>query len=903
MATTGQAGGGATAPQGGATPTTTQAVGANPGQSGAEAAITAVSNGLQGLTGKLTQLSDAMVKLRADQVMNSRATELREKNLADKVSKTWDDALKNIATNAAALGTAQAANTTTVDAHTQAVEDNIKQTMRLVEADKEAEAASKRTTTLQDLQAEASKKSYASLKTSISSITAAQNDAKRKLADAGVALEKLQLELETKGHSPALTAQIEAATDEYKKNRIELASVNDQYNVHAVALGKHSTVIGTVTKKLQDLGTSAALGAAAVKLYNEAQAAKSTAAYGSIQDFMFGQMRALWMGISSKTYTELNAQTRGSAMTAESQSKFNTQFEAGIDKMSQIAGTREDGARLAASVFQSTATVGISSKIASDRMDDLGDGFNRLAKITGKTVGEMAELTFAIAKDTDHRAVMLGMTDKERATYLLKQQADVVSLKLQGYSIEQAQELQKLAMQTRTQQIQERISKQAGLQQSMYTAASMFRGPQSDALRATAAKQAELDTRGRGTLTPEQRIALEKEKKINTAKYVAQLEEIEAAQGSSEVAAGNLAKVRAQIADTSGGITAGVNSAMEKPNKETIEAKVNERAQGADPISRFITASAGYASALMGNTLAVVALTAVMYMVAKQSGMSLGLDMLKKPKFLTTGKGLRATRMATVAAGRTARAVGAIPGAAKVGGAALSVGKGIATAATLGGIVKGGLGVLGGGGVGALAGMGADYLGDSQREKGNVKTGAALSVGGSALSMAATGAMLGAFTGPLAPIMTPLLATAGGLYGAYQGYQKSKPALDAQANVQAQAQLKLNEAQTSLAAKTDPKIAAAAAATAATTAAAATAKESASTDSAKADQTKPAIPQATLDELSRQFYTAAIDYYKQVDPSAERDIMQKQAALHARALALRNLDKAAFNAPMSTQGG
>jgi len=736
---------------------------------------------------------------------------------------------------------------------------------------------------------------------SISSITAAQNDAKRKLADAGIALEKLQLELETKGHSPALTAQIEAATDEYKKNRTELASVNDQYNVHAVALGKHSTVIGTVTKKLQDLGTSAALGAAAVKLYNEAQAAKSTAAYGSIQDFMFGQMRALWMGISSKTYTELNAQTRGSAMTAESQSKFNTQFEAGIDKMSQIAGTREDGARLAASVFQSTATVGISSKIASDRMDELGDGFNRLAKITGKTVGEMAELTFAIAKDTDHRAVMLGMTDKERATYLVKMQQDTLELKMQGYSIEQAQELQKIAMQTRVQGIQERISKQAGAQQAGYTLASMFRGPQADAIRQSVAAQAKLDEEGRGQLNEAESDALEKRKKIQASETLRLVAEAKRTQGLTEVGRGMSADFEKKLTAETG--VGREQARLEQPNKETIEAKVNERAQGADPISRFITASAGYASALMGNTLAVVALTAVMVMLAKQSGMSLGLDMLKKPKFLTTGKGLRATRMATVAAGRTSQAIGKIPGIAKVGGAALSVGKGVATAATLGGIVKGGLGVLGGGGVGALAGMGADYLGDSQREKGNVKTGAALSVGGSALSMAATGAMLGAFTGPLAPIMTPLLATAGGLYGAYQGYQKSKPALDAQANLQAQAQLKLNEAQTSLAAKTDPKIAAAAAATAATTAAAATAKESATTGSAKADQTKPAIPQATLDELSRQFYTAAIDYYKQVDPSAERDIMQKQAALHARALALRNLDKAAFNVPMSTQGG
>jgi len=640
MATQG-AGGPTTQPQGGSTtpppggPTASRAStnrGDNP-------AIDSVNNGLQVLTAKLASLAATVVATQVAMMSTSKTTAALAGQTNSQLKKLTEASINSITSELAALESASTTAARVIDestaatrVKTKAVDAEIAGIFQKARADVEATAAAKAAvntlTKAKEAEAIASGKSFAMLKSSILSIESEQKRAREALANSAAALAKLEEEYNSATvRTKKLDDQITQAGKTLEGHRKTVEEVDIRYNAHGVALGKHVNVMDVVTTKL--LGFSAALSFAqnASKLYDEANEAKKTGNYGSSWEFMLGQVRAGVLGVSSKVYNELNAQTRGSALTdAGGQGSFDRKLWSATNKMTEMAGNREEGAKLAAHTFEATATVGVSSKIASERMDELADGFNRLSKITGKTVGEMAELTFAITKDVDHRAIMLGMAPEERANYMLKQQQDLVDLKLQGYSIEQGQALQKIAMQQRTDTLAARVHKQASAQQTMYTMASQVGGKTGQEMQSIAQRRQAVDQELMNKQhTTEERDKLRKDRAVLDAEFQAKYEQAGASGELTGLQEAQLEEQNAKL-KSSTGVTA-AQSAMEKPNAAKIKEKSEEKAQGSDIVSKTVDTAAGYASALSHNTMALVALSGVMtaFMFFKGGGkLSLG---------------------------------------------------------------------------------------------------------------------------------------------------------------------------------------------------------------------------------------------------------------------------------------
>jgi hypothetical protein len=546
-----------------------------------------------------------------------------------------------------------------------------------------------------------------------------------------------------------------------------------------------------------------------------------------------------------------------------------------------ITTSREESARLSAQVLQGAATAGISAKVAATQMDELATNAMKLSKITGQSATDMMKLSVAITEDRDHRETMLGLNQEERANYVKKQSRDLLEYKLQGYSLEQAQELQKIAMQTRTQGISERIGNQAKQQSAGSVLANLYSGSAGSAIRENLKKQAILDARGRTGLTGVQSDELEKQKKENAAELTRLEAQAYQTQQLTEVQRGIRADRVKQLQEASG--VGAAQSKMETAvNPDTLEAKVGETSQGAkgSPLD-IATTLAGYGTALKENTTALwaVAAAVAVYSVVK-GGLGIS-DLMSAGKGRSiAGIGRRASRRGAVAAIRAgqvgsglltafstagsagptavsaaetiARSKGFLAGAPGAG-TALTAGKGLITAGSLIKGVTGGLGGLAGYGLGVASEKAGGY---------GTTTGTSLNL----MSNIAEGAGMGMLAGPWG-------ALAGGVAGAgvtaYNYYNSPTAKLARQ--------------------EQDAKEKAA--------------KESAEQQKKQTEMNKDrGIRSSSTDDLQREFFMLAIEFYRNADPLADKETRAKHAEALHRIASHSNLNNAGW-AASATQTG
>lgn len=954
----------------------------------ATSAIDAVSNGLQGLTSVLGQMTNTLVAVRKEQVINARAEKIRNEALAKEIGKIWNDNLRGIAAASRKFSRDLNIGGDEVANHANAVKKDAQQILKTIETHKLADNAIKQTTDQRKQEVTASKKTFSELTKFTSNIAAIQQQYTSKIKTAqdeltalattvaaGAAdqatIDKLQQakaeydklnqrlatvnaayvvydknlskqtaaivanakqitqEIETRqkqataadaalkkeeanrviasksfgeltksinsykqaqlkaeaaflkteqklsdaaakvtanAADPAAKTRMERLAKVHDANRAKLETVNDTLNEHQVQLKKHGSIVGDVTEKLKQFGTAAAFGAATRKLYDEAQAAKTTGNYASMSEFFGGQARALTMGMSSAAYNKLNADTRTASMTAGSSGEFMGQLKGGGDILASISASKEEANQLTGQIMQANATAGISSKATSGEMEKLRDNFSLLSKVTGKSTAELVQLTAAIATDTDYRMSMLGLQDDEKARYITKTAQERTELVLQGYSIEQATELQKIAMQARTQSIQERVGKTAKATQSSYIVASMLGGAEGTKLRELAAQNAALVSAQNQAQSVQAREALAAAKTRNEAEQLRVIKEGKNARDLTMVQESLLNQFEQQLAASTGIQDAQLRTGEPKSARmEQARAEVTAGQElGKNTVMEFLTSAGGIITALGTNTLATVALTAVM--------------------LLTTGRlGSKVAQLAGLAGGVKTLATTGIA-AIKSGGAA-AVGLVTKGAAALGATKIGGAvaGIAGAGGAAASKGA-ARFI-----------PGVGLVYGAyEAFNRAKTGDYTGAAIAGASGVASVLpgfgTAAAVGLQGAQMARDKLRTGsylpdsaqITAAANAQSPSSRLATPATLTSTTTTN------------TPARTPSSSESTPTVSQQAATASPSASQ-DLTELARQFYTTALKYLEKTDPENDAKTRAQTTQLLRQLRASQSMNGAVSN--------
>lgn len=849
----------------------------------------AVTNGLRSMITELGKLSDTLVDVRKEQVQNYKAEKLRNELLTTEITKIWKTPLRELEKHIRSSAKSTAADTKATTDHTKGVLDNNKalftsaaQSLKIIAA-RELEEQSIR-------DAERIKKlSNRQLSAEVITRSASVKQHNKELLHASSVLKQISTEIgqvEAAGGkaSDEQAERHKAASIAYDKQLATTNNVSKGLDLYKNALTGHVSVLKGATGALKQFFNGLAIGVATRKLYDEAQSAKVTGNYANSTDFMGGQFDAATMGLGTQAFNEITASARAASLTTASIGEFNDVLKQSTDSLQTITTSREEGARLSAQVLQGAATAGISAKVAATQMDALATNAMKLSKITGQSATDMMKLSVAITEDRDHRETMLGLNEAERINYVKKQSQDLLQYKLQGYSLEQAQELQKIAMQTRAQGIAERIGNQAKIRASGNILASMYTGPAAVAMQDNLRQQEMLDAKGRaGGLTGRQRDELEKQKKANSAEFV-RLEAI-AYQNStlSEVQSGMRATFL-KDQTTASGVDASLARSETAANQKTLANKVDEKGQGekGSPLD-IATTLAGYSTALKENSIALLALTVAFGAYTLLKG-GLGIA-----EFASSGKaravrvlGKRAARkgMAALGAPRvssgslvTAPTAGIVPitaSAAETIARSKGFMAGIPATSSTAVAATGGLAKLSRGPVGLLASLGLDYAADKAGGY-NTATGTGLNLASNVAGGASTGAMLGSFVPGLGTVVGGI---AGGIAGAgataYNYYNSPSAKLARQEQ----------------AAKEKVE------------------KESAEQQKKQAEMAKDGgIRTSSTEDLQREFFMLAIQFYRNADPLADKASRDKHAQALHRLATNSGLDIASFAGTPSLTGG
>lgn len=833
---------------------------------GTDTAQSAVNSGLHGVLATVNYVRTALDK------------QLTIANSTYKLSVQWNGSLKTMSESATQTNKALAASTDAVKNETTARKENTKSSSQ----ENQARQAAK---VILDREAIQRKKQLESdvLKNRLDIIQHASLGAAIKHSR-DVMAERAKVEQQIQKNEQDMLAarskqDVKKLNDERNLLQKQLADNTKLTDAAQSALKTHTGGIASASdamvkfkKKLQDFATGAMIGQAVRKTYEEAQSAKTTGNYANMGQFEQGQSDALFtVGVGSQVYNDIVANARAAQLTTSSFKEFNAHLVSGTDKMQTLTGSREEGAKLAGEMYQTAGLVGITMADMGSQMDVLGDTFGRLTKLTGKTSAEMAQLSMSIMTDTDHRSVMLGMQSSERSEYVQKRMQDLEALKLQGFSIEQAQELQKMAMRARTQGLAEHVGKDAKASSQVYVMANMLGGKAGAQMLGAQQRIAALDQEASSTKITEERAGeIEQEKarlrtEINKAYADGRKTKL---MGTAERYTLNTAHrefvENTDISEKNSAYETGSTEAQKRAKRD--EGNIGGKGTALD----IATTAAGYTTALTKNTAALDLLTIVMGAKSVVDGLSLlkgtpiaGKLMSTVTTVATAGKtaisGAAPVAMST--AETIARSKGFLAGTPTAGNA-ITAGKGLLTAGSL---VKGAAGGLGG-----LAGYGFGVMGEKAGGYGT-NAGTALNLASNVAEGASTGAMLGALLGPPGAMIGGI---AGGTIGAgataYNYYNSPSAKL---ARQEQEAKEKVE-------------------------------KESAEQQKKQTEMAKDGgIRTSSTENLQREFFMLAIEFYRNADPLADKASRDRHAQALHRLATNSNLDNAAFSGTPTSTGG
>jgi len=312
------------------------------------------------------------------------------------------------------------------------------------------------------------------------------------------------LQANARGDETAAAAKAKIVTKEGEKHAAlqrQLTGLVTTGKQFQDVMDKHTDVVGAVTKKWKDFAAGFAFGTTTKQLYSEAQQAKVSGNYQDTSGFLKGQWDALMnVGVGSQVYNEILANTRTAQLTTSSIDEFNAHLASTTGIMQQFAASREDAAKMSGQLYQAGANVGITVSTMDTTIGGLEKTFQQLQKTTGKAGTELVE---AMTSDADHRRMMLGLGGQERADYLKRRALELQSMTLKGYDIEQAKDLQKIAIQNRERSLAQEIQENAKARQSIniMAAASQATNPAIAAsLRAKDAAIARLEQASKNSL-------------------------------------------------------------------------------------------------------------------------------------------------------------------------------------------------------------------------------------------------------------------------------------------------------------------------------------------------------------------------------------------------------------------
>lgn len=811
-----------------------------------DAAPSAVNNGLQGVLATINAMRTLM-----DKQLASTATQ-------QKLSVQWNGSLKTMSESASQTNKALAASADAVKSETTVRKQSTEASGKELRARRDAQ-------TILEKEATQRKKQLVddALKNRLDIIQTAKLSAVMKQSR-DIMSERSKLEQELMKNEQELVAAktkqaVKHLADERQVIQSNLTQNTKLFEAAREAQSKHTggivsagDAIAKFKSKLQDFATGAAFGNAVRKLYEEAQSAKTTGNYATNMQFLQGQANAGAMGVGSQVYNDIVANARAAQLTTASFAEFNNSLVSGTDKMQTLTGSREEGAKLAGEMYKNAGLVGITMADMGSRMDVLGDTFGRLTKLTGKTSAEMAQLSMSIMTDNDHRGVMLGMQSAERGEYIQKRMQDLELLKLQGFSIEQAQELQKMAMRARTQGLAEHIGKDAKASAQAAVMANMLGGSAGAKITTTQQQIQALTQEANAGVTDERAGEIEQEKARLRTQIITAVNE--GRKNKTMGAERYILNERLREFEGNTDVTER-NAAYETGSTEAQ--KRSKRGEGniggKGSVLDTATTAAGYVTALGNNTLALNLLTGVM---VSGRAFDLGKAALQSGKI---GSLIGNAKSATMAASEISGG-GALARGAAGGGYALDAMKasklikGVSLLAPIAGAVEG--------------------YSNYDASKHNLGESVGLGVGSAAGSLAggwggaAAGAALGTMLLPgIGTIVGGALGgLGGGLGGDWLGGKAGKalgsmtdssPAEKAKADVEAAIHPEL----------------------------------------AKSEQER-----AALTDLQKQYYTAGIEFYKNSDPKTDQEARAKHAAVIQRLATSAQLTGASF-ATAATQTG
>jgi hypothetical protein len=854
MATTTPIGGNGPGTAPGASPTQTTKQG-QPRTAAVDATLSAINNGLQGAVAALSRA----------------ATE------AAKRSTTWSASMQQ-------LNASTQLQIKTLTSSENAIKSETDQRKIAVDYAKDANAWQHRNTKsiadelrlkkTRDAEELIRSKKYANIYAATAQTLREKDAAERKL----LAHQQKMLQMQQAGvNTEEKSKAFEKLAHEEELLSAEVAHSSSQHKLLSGALADHHKGLLSVTSKLRDFAKGLALGATTRKLYDEAQQAKTTGNYANAGEFLRGQKDALMMGVGSQVYNEITANARSAQLTTKSPEEFNKHLTTATDTMQTVAGSREEGAKLSGELFKHGANIGITMNDMGKGMDGLGETFKQLSKVTGKTAAEMAQLSVSIMNDSEHREQMLGMSGQERAIYVQKMTQDLLELKVKGYSIEQAQELQKIALREREKTLAEKVGQRAKAQQAGYVVANILGGESGAKVRDYEQRIGKKSAAGKN-MTDEERQKNDQEIAVLRAEQRAEIEKGRKGRSFNETQYYQLnqfGKTLGEQSEVKGGQVALETGSTEDQKR----AKAGEGNMGdKGSILNAATTAEGYATALASNTAALWALTAVMSVGTIKDAFSMvkankGAIKGKAVELLGKAKGMPKSAMNV--ANRAGNAI-ELSTAIEGGGQATRMAKGAGYASD---VMKASKLIKGAAILAPIAGAIEGYSNYDAKKKNageSIGLGVGSAAGGAAggWAGAAGGAAMGAALGSVVPVLgTGIGAIVGGIIGGVGGGWGGSE-LGGMAGKY-------------LGAKADK-----------------TPEQKAAEDAATVhpEQAKDAKQKATLEDLQKQYYQAALDFYKDSDPKVDAETRTKHAAALQRLASNAQLAGAGFNTKPVTGG-
>jgi hypothetical protein len=249
--------------------------------------------------------------------------------------------------------------------------------------------------------------------------------------------------------------KLEAALAEYDRLQETLANTTDKLILienekeRELASTKNLTKAKDALKqKALDLVSGFSLAVAATKLWETAVRQSATGEINTLGQGIRSMFRQTMSGVGDEQYQAFIQQTRTQKLMVGEDGQQDI-LAAGTNRFFQSTGSRNEAAQITAELVPSLMAAGVASKDMAGMMDPLGDGFARLAIVTGKSTQELAKMTSELLLDNDIRVINRGLSQQEQKANILRMSQTMEQLTIDGYSIDQARDRLRLEAQQR----------------------------------------------------------------------------------------------------------------------------------------------------------------------------------------------------------------------------------------------------------------------------------------------------------------------------------------------------------------------------------------------------------------------------------------------------------------------